>query len=184
MAFWSVFLVAALSRLKTEPMVSFHQWPMWPTWKNLVQQVIRIPAPMSRNRPIRTHTKSLITLLTSASLLKKFSIFSSLLRKNEGGSRCHAIRKKQRPLTGQVSFVLLPERLARGRFAPSAPNSMGFSKVLSAYSPHPDGGHLRALLLRLQMQFPVSVTQKYSVVHILATFVFARKDYFPFLNFL
>ena len=43
-----------------------------------------------------------------------------------------------------MSFCLRDSRL---RVAPSAPNSMGFSKVLSAYSPHPFG-LLRVLLLR------------------------------------
>ena len=46
-----------------------------------------------------------------------------------------------------MHYVLLPERLTLSRFAPSAPNSMGFSKVLSTYSPHPCG-LLRVLLLR------------------------------------
>ena len=72
-----------------------------------------------------------------------------------------AVPKEHDPLNAQQenNSVLLPERLARLRFAPSAPNQMGFSKVLSACSPHPYG-HLRALLLRLRLQFPASVIQK------------------------
>ena len=77
--------------------------------------------------------------------------------------------------TWSIDFVLLPERLAHIRFAPSAPNSMGFSKVLSACSPHPYG-HLRALLLRLHIRNFLQTSHRlYSIVHIIATYVHHRK---------
>ena len=71
----------------------------------------------------------------------------------------------------EISFVLLPERLARARFAPSAPNSMGFSKVLSAYSPHPFRTPESVNPSAAYMQFPVSVIQIYLIFFIIHTHV-------------
>ena len=56
------------------PMVCCHQWPMWEIWNHFVQQVIRIPVPISRTRPIFTQIKALILSLISASVVRKFSI--------------------------------------------------------------------------------------------------------------
>ena len=71
-----------------------------------------------------------------------------------GGAKEHSAAKEQqteqqiKPLFSTLSFCL---RDWRYRLAPSALNQMSFSKVLSAYSPHPFG-NLRVLLLRQQIR--------------------------------
>ena len=74
MLFLSVFAREALPLPKMLPMVSFHQCPMWDTWKKRVATVMMTPVPISSTRPILTQTKPLMASLTAASLSKKFSM--------------------------------------------------------------------------------------------------------------
>ena len=64
---------------KTPPPVFFHQCPKCVTWKHLVTMVSSIPVPMSRTRPIFTHTNELTASLISVSFAKNVSICARLL---------------------------------------------------------------------------------------------------------
>ena len=137
----SVFLVEALSFLKREPMVSFHQWPSRVTWNTLVPRVSSRPVPISSTRPGTPQIKVFRIPLISVIFSRMF-IFLPPQIKNESPKAIRPLSAKKvcnAPRERFKNFVLLPERFGGPRLAPSALNSMSFSKVMSACSLHPRG---------------------------------------------